>query len=179
MKQFNNLSPSADASRKMAEKLAAAARLSGGSQESAFTLKMAGKSRTVEKTKLKTMAKTKTMATLVMMILIMVLLMVVSCEKRFEGVNLPLAVNSTSLELDSAGATHIMVYSTGQWQVAFDSPTAWAQLNKSSGSGNSDFILTYEGAADTARSAVIVISKDTLVREIAIHQAALSAFQTN
>lgn len=172
MKQFNNLSPSADASRKMAEKLAAAARLSGGSQESAFTLKMAGKSRTVE--------KTKTMATLaMMMILIMVLLMVVSCEKRFDGVNLPLAVNSTSLELDSAGATHIMVYSTGQWQVAFDSPTAWAQLNKSSGSGNSDFILTYEGAADTARSAVIVISKDTLVREIAIHQAALSAFQTN
>lgn len=172
MKQFNNLRPSADASRKMDEKLAAANRLSGDSQESAFTLKMAGKYRTV--------AKTKTMATLaMMMILIMVLFMVVSCEKRFEGVNLPLAVNSTSLELDSAGATHIMVYSTGQWQVAFDSPTAWAQLNKSSGSGNSDFILTYEGAADTARSAVIVISKDTLVREIAIHQAALSAFQTN
>lgn len=108
---------------------------------------------------------------------ILMTLLIVSCEKAFEGVSLPLAVNSTSLDLDSAGATHIMVYSTGKWQVAFEQPTAWAKLSKTEGSGNSDFVLSYEGAADTARSAVIVISRDTLIREIAIHQAALSEFQ--
>lgn len=108
---------------------------------------------------------------------LLMMMFMFSCEKTFDGVSLPLAVNSTSLELDSAGATHIMVYSTGKWHVAFEAPTPWATLNKSEGSGNSDFVLSYEGAADTARSAVIVITRDTLVRQIAIHQAALSEFQ--
>lgn len=111
------------------------------------------------------------------LMLVLMALFIFSCEKKFEGVAVPLAVNSTSLDLDSAGATHIMVYSTGSWQVAFEQPTPWAKLNKTQGSGNSDFVLTYEGAADTARSAVIVITRDTLVRQIAVHQAALSEFQ--
>jgi len=99
-----------------------------------------------------------------------------SCEKDFEGISVPLAVNSTSLELDSIGPTHVLVYSTGKWQVRFAETTSWASLNKTEGSGNSDFVLNYDACVDTARSAVIILSRDTIVREISIHQAALSDF---
>ena len=111
--------------------------------------------------------------TLLPFAILLVCLLVISCEKKFEGIRVPLAVNSTSLDLDStAGATHIMVYSTGKWQVAFEGPASWATLNKSEGSGNSDFVLSYEDCADTARSAVIVITRDTMRRQISINQKA-------
>ena len=43
-----------------------------------------------------------------------------SCEKRFE-MDLPLAVSSHTLKFGTAGgSTHILVYSTGQWQISFD-----------------------------------------------------------
>ena len=94
-----------------------------------------------------------------------------SCYKKFEGLSQSLAVNNTRLDLDtSAGSTHVMVYATGKWNLAFKTETDWATLNKTEGNGNSDFVLTYEANNDTARSAIIVISRDTLVREILINQ---------
>lgn len=109
--------------------------------------------------------------------LLLVASFIIACEKKFEGISVPLAVNSNSLDLDSAASTtHIMVYSTGKWQVAFQGATSWATLNKTEGSGNSDFVLSYEDCVDTARSAVILISRDTMVRQITIHQAARSEY---
>lgn len=115
--------------------------------------------------------------TLLPFAILLVCLLVISCEKKFEGIRVPLAVNSTSLDLDSAaGTTHIMVYSTGKWQVAFEGPVSWATLNKSEGSGNSDFVLSYEDCVDTTRSAVIVITRDTMRRQISINQKAKSDY---
>lgn len=96
---------------------------------------------------------------------------ITSCGKKFEGVELSLAVNSTSLVLDTAaGNTHIMVYSTGNWSVNFKEKNDWAVLNKTEGSGNSDFVLTYTANMDTARYTTLLLKRDTLVKTIDIKQ---------
>lgn len=97
--------------------------------------------------------------------------LVTSCAKNFEGVALPLAVNNTALVLDTAaGSTHVMVYSTGNWSVNFKEKNDWAVLNKTEGSGNSDFVVTYTANMGAARSATILLKRDTLVKTIDINQ---------
>lgn len=105
--------------------------------------------------------------------LLLVAFSMLSCDKKFGGVTLPLAVNNTRLDLpDSAGSTHVLVYSTGNWNVDLKDKVDWITFNKHEGNGNSEFILYYEANDDTARSAVIIISRDTITRQIIINQAA-------
>ncbi|ANH81630.1 hypothetical protein A8C56_12145 [Niabella ginsenosidivorans] len=113
----------------------------------------------------------KTVLIIAPTLLLTVVVLFGSCYKKYEGLSLSLAVNNTTLDLDTAaGSTHIMVYATGKWNLAFKTATSWATLNKTEGEGNSDFVLSYQANYDTARSATIVISRDTLVREIVINQ---------
>lgn len=94
-----------------------------------------------------------------------------SCAKDYEGMSLFLAVNNTTIGLDTAaGSTHIMVYSTGEWNVSFKEKTDWAVLNKEKGSGNSDFVLSYTANTGGPRSTTIIVSRDTTVKTIRINQ---------
>lgn len=96
-----------------------------------------------------------------------------SCAKDFEGISLPLAVNSTALTLDTAaGSSHVMVYSTGKWNVGLEQPAEWLTLDRKEGDGNSDFVFSYEANWGAARAATIVLSRDTMVRKIYINQKA-------
>lgn len=96
-----------------------------------------------------------------------------SCEKDFEGIQLPLAVNSTALTLDTAaGTSHMMVYATGKWKVGLEESSEWLELDKNEGEGNSDFIFSWQANLGAARSATIVVSRDTMIRKIVINQKA-------
>lgn len=92
------------------------------------------------------------------------------CNKTFE-MDLPLAVNSRALDLDAtAGSTHILVYSDGDWSVRFVEPVEWASLDRLSGSGNSDLVLTYAANYGLARRLKIALAKGEYRDTIAINQ---------
>lgn len=94
-----------------------------------------------------------------------------SCEKRFE-MDLPLAVSSHTLKFGTAGgSTHILVYSTGQWQISFDKKIDWGSLNKLSGEGNADFVFSYSDNYGVSRSVDLLLTSGELRDTIHLYQA--------
>ena len=54
----------------------------------------------------------------------------VGCKQEYEIFD-DLKVSSHILNVDQTpGETHVAVYSTGAWKVAFDNAVSWASLNK-------------------------------------------------
>lgn len=99
------------------------------------------------------------------------LLTVLSCEdKRFE-MDLPLAVNSHKLSLNKeAGSTHILIYADGPWTAGFDKTVDWASLNKLSGSGNNEIVLTFSANYGISRTVGIILTKAELKDTIKVVQ---------
>lgn len=66
-----------------------------------------------------------------------------SCEKDFEW-ELPLAFTQKNLILSSGtGTTHILVYSTKDWNAHFVEKAEWASVDLLSGKENSEIIFSY------------------------------------
>lgn len=89
------------------------------------------------------------------------------CE-RDSDLDLPLAVNSNGLLLETkGGATHIMIYSDGDWNVRFNHPIQWGALNVLGGTGNRDVVFSYAENLEAARRVRLLISNshatDTVV----------------
>ena len=94
-----------------------------------------------------------------------------ACDKSFE-MDLPLAVNSHQISLKSpAGSTHILIYADGPWTVSFGRAVDWASLNKLSGEGNNDIVLTYSANYGISRSLDIILAKAELRDTITVIQA--------
>lgn len=94
----------------------------------------------------------------------------VGCNNTFE-LDLPLAVNSRALDLDeTSGSTHILVYADGAWTAKFTEPVEWASLDRVSGSGNSELVLTYAANYGISRRLKIALAKGEYVDTIAVNQ---------
>ena len=92
------------------------------------------------------------------------------CREEYEIFD-DLAVTSHTLNIaQTPGKTHIAVYSTGDWTVAFDKPVDWASLDRLSGSGLGDFVLSWSANFGTTRSLDILVSRDNLTERITVVQ---------
>lgn len=98
-----------------------------------------------------------------------------ACDKPFE-MNLPLAVNSHKLSLnETAGSTHILVWSDGLWTASFGREINWGSLNKLEGQGNSDLEFSYSANYGVARSVELILAKGELRDTILLVQKGMSA----
>lgn len=99
------------------------------------------------------------------------LAMVAACQKNYEIFD-DLAVTSHTLNIaQTPGETHIVVYSTGSWSVSFETAVDWASLNKLSGEGLGDFVLSWSANYGSARSVNILINRSDKVERITVVQA--------
>lgn len=95
----------------------------------------------------------------------------VGCKQEYEIFD-DLKVSSHILNVDQTpGETHVAVYSTGAWKVAFDNAVSWASLNKLSGEGLSDFVVSWSANYGIARSVDIIVSRGQLEERISLVQA--------
>lgn len=89
-------------------------------------------------------------------------LMLFACDKPFE-MNLPLAVNSHKLTFESsAGSSHILIWSDGDWTASFGREINWGSLNKLEGQGNSDLEFSYSANYGVTRSVELILAKAEL-----------------
>ncbi len=98
-------------------------------------------------------------------------LAVLSCNRPFE-LDLPLAVNSREIDLDNlTGSTHILVYADGTWNVKFSEAVEWASIDRLTGNGNSEIVLSYAANFGLPRRLAIAFSRNELVDTIVVNQA--------
>lgn len=94
-----------------------------------------------------------------------------ACEKRYEIFD-ELAVTSHTLNISQLpGETHIAVYSTGTWKISFDEQVDWASVNRLSGEGLGDFVLSWSANYGTSRKVDILVSRDNKTERIRVIQA--------
>lgn len=94
-----------------------------------------------------------------------------SCNDRYEIFD-ELAVSSHTLNIaQTPGETHIAIYSTGTWSVRLEKAVDWASLNKLSGEGLGDFVVSWSANYGTARSVKILVTRDNLTETIELIQA--------
>lgn len=88
------------------------------------------------------------------------------CDKPFE-LSYPLKVTQRDITLKKdGGSTHVLVYSTGEWDAHFVQTVSWASMDRSRGYGNSEFVFDYAPNYGVARKVQIAIesgeSRDTV-----------------
>lgn len=94
-----------------------------------------------------------------------------SCNREYEIFD-DLKVSSHTLNIaKTPGETHIAVYSTGAWKVAFDKGVDWASVNKLSGEGLGDFVFSWSANYGAARSVDILVTSNDLTERISVIQA--------
>ena len=99
------------------------------------------------------------------------LLLAFACQQKYEIFD-ELGIVSHTLNIaETPGETHIAVYSTGAWKVALDREVDWASLNKLSGEGMGDFVLSWSANYGTARSVDILVSRGRRTERINVIQA--------
>lgn len=99
------------------------------------------------------------------------LLLASACKQEYEIFD-DLTVSSHTLNVEQTpGETHVVVYSTGSWKVAFDKAVAWASLNKLSGEGLADFVVSWSANYGIARSVDIIVSRGQREERITLIQA--------
>lgn len=91
---------------------------------------------------------------------------VTSCQKDYE-LEIPLAVNQTSLNLGAGGGeTVVMVYNTEEWRASLDDEedARWATIERPSDKGNGDFTFVYKPNPGVTRTAQvnIISGSDTI-----------------
>lgn len=99
------------------------------------------------------------------------LLALAGCQKEFE-LDLPLAVSSRDLSLTKeAGATHVLVYSTGEWAARLTRNVIWASLDRQEGYGNNEIVFTYAANYGISRKVGVIFDKDGLTDTVMFSQA--------
>lgn len=93
-----------------------------------------------------------------------------SCQKETESpTTMTLAVNDNTINLTpNSGKEHVLVYAKGQWNADFKEAVEWAAIEEGSGTGNGEFILTYEKNPDILRRAEILLTAAGVDKTITI-----------
>lgn len=92
------------------------------------------------------------------------------CYKPFE-MDLPLAVTSRDLTLEkTAGSTHVLVYSDGEWTARLTRPVKWASIDRQSGFGNHEIVFSYTANYGISRKVGVVFQKGALADTVMFTQ---------
>lgn len=92
-------------------------------------------------------------------LLALVLLANTRCDDDFEW-DIPFGVATNAITIEAtAGETHIMVYSTGEWNVKFEEPINWASIDKIMEEKNSTILFSYSENFGPSRKAILRLSK--------------------
>ncbi len=103
--------------------------------------------------------------------LILALLPVFACQREYAIFD-ELSVTSHTLNIrKTPGQTHIMVYSTGSWTVALEQDVEWASLNKTTGEGLGDFVLSWSANYGVTRHIDVLVSRGEKTERIHVVQA--------
>ena len=87
---------------------------------------------------------------------------ITGCQNDFE-LDLPLAVSSRELSLkETAGSTHVLVYSDGEWTAHLTRNVKWASINKTAGYGNHEIVFSYSANYGISRKVGVVFTKGAL-----------------
>ncbi|MBR6055155.1 MAG: BACON domain-containing protein [Bacteroidales bacterium] len=94
-----------------------------------------------------------------------------ACQKDYSIID-DLGVLQHTLKVScDPGNTHITVYADGAWTVALEKPTEWASLNKLSGEGLGDFMVSWSANFGVARGVNIIIRSDGKEEVVRVIQA--------
>lgn len=96
---------------------------------------------------------------------------ITGCQNDFE-LDLPLAVSSRELSLkETAGSTHVLVYSDGEWTAHLTRNVKWASINKTVGYGNHEIVFSYSANYGISRKVGVVFTKGALRDTVMFTQA--------
>ena len=96
---------------------------------------------------------------------------ITGCQNDFE-LDLPLAVSSRELSLkETAGSTHVLVYSDGEWTAHLTRNVKWASINKTAGYGNHEIVFSYSANYGISRKVGVVFTKGALRDTVMFTQA--------
>ncbi len=94
-----------------------------------------------------------------------------SCEDRPFEQTIQLGVNFEKMELkNQASTTPISVFSTGDWTATLEPQVAWAEIDRTSGSGNQQIMLTYSSNPEAIRRVNLILRSGRVVRKVLIEQ---------
>ena len=103
--------------------------------------------------------------------ILLALFPLLGCQREY-AIYDELSVTNHTLNIGKTpGQTHIMVYSTGAWTVALERDVEWASLNKTSGEGLSDFVLSWSANYGVARHIDVLVSRGEKTERIHVVQA--------
>ena len=93
------------------------------------------------------------------------------CDQPYE-MDLPLAVTSRDLQLEkTAGSTHVLVYSDGEWTARLTRPVKWASIDRQSGFGNHEIVFSYSANYGISRKIGVIFQKGALADTVVFTQA--------
>jgi len=103
-------------------------------------------------------------------------IMVFACEKQKPAEPASFSVDKTEIKADpEGGSSSVVITSNVGWTASLSSDQDWATIDKTSGKGNGNVMLTFAENLGDERSAVLTItpdSKDVAAAVININQAA-------
>ena len=103
--------------------------------------------------------------------LLLALLPAFACQREYAIFD-DLSITNHTLNIGKTpGQTHIMVYSTGSWTVALEKDVEWASINKTSGEGLGDFVLSWSANYGVTRHIDVLVSRDQKTERIHVVQA--------
>ena len=93
------------------------------------------------------------------------------CDQPYE-MDLPLAVTSRDLQLEkTAGSTHVLVYSDGEWTARLTRPVKWASIDRQRGFGNHEIVFSYSANYGISRKIGVIFQKGALADTVVFTQA--------
>ncbi|MCR5560759.1 MAG: hypothetical protein K6F58_02965 [Bacteroidales bacterium] len=98
-----------------------------------------------------------------------------SCSQRFE-LDIPLALNRAEMRFDASGNSYyVLVYCHGEWTASLDKDVPWVSLSRTSGSGNSQIMVTADLNRGVSRGVSLWVKSGSLSKEMYISQKSASA----
>lgn len=98
-----------------------------------------------------------------------------SCSQKYE-MDLPFALNRVEMKFASSGNSYyVLVYSQGAWTASLDQDVSWVSLSRTSGSGNSQIMVTADLNTGTSRGVTLVVKHGSETKEMYISQEAGNA----
>ena len=94
-----------------------------------------------------------------------------ACEDKPFEPSIDLGVNNETVKLaNKESETPVSIYSTGDWNVRLEPQVDWASVNRASGSGNGQVLLSYKSNPQSIRRVTMVITRGGVQRRILFEQ---------
>lgn len=109
-------------------------------------------------------------------ILLIAMTIVFGCKKDDQvKFSTDIAINNEIVRVaDAAGTTRILVYADNDWTLSAENESSWVKFDKTSGTGNGEFIVTYESnKGNLPRAVNLTLTASGKTRTISFQQKGL------